>query len=213
MKKKKPTEMIAKAVKDDDEFKDLRRKLKRWSDDNAAGLKDLPDATDFSANREYDNWHLQLAIAALADTAWRLKAFNAAELLTHSTREPSWLKKALTEFAIAFTKSGGKDITSKAIYAQITADPFSDWYGYNRGTGVIGRYQVPHLFKPLDIHPTDVGPSSERVKGWRLQDFTDVFDRYGIPQPAIDPRIRASGGKKKSRGKKSARMRGSRRAR
>src|SRR5262249_49502833 len=51
---------------DDDDFISLRRKLMRWSADNAAALKDArPDMTGLN-NRQAMNWNLLLAIADLA---------------------------------------------------------------------------------------------------------------------------------------------------
>lgn len=199
MKPKKATENIDEAVKDDDTFGDLRRKLKRWSDDHAAALKDAPAAADFALNRERNNWNLQLAIADLAGPAWRQKALEAAELLTRSTRKPSWRRRLLMEFRIAFKRNGGKDITSADFYRQLTTDVLSVWYEYNHGTGVITQRQVAHLLSDLEIYPTDVGPSNKRVKGYRFKDFIDAFDRYDIAEPAEDPRIRALGSKRKKR--------------
>ncbi len=80
----------------------------------------------------------------------------------------------------------------------------SIWFEFNHGTSVITQRQIAHLLSDLEIYPTDVGPSSKRLKGYRLQDFADAFDRYRIPEPAGDPRIRAPGGKK-SRSKKRSR--------
>jgi hypothetical protein len=79
MKPKLSTEKIEEATRDDDEFRDLRHRLKRWSDDNALGLKDAPPATDFSNNRERNNWNLQLAITGLAGDSRRKQALEAAE--------------------------------------------------------------------------------------------------------------------------------------
>jgi hypothetical protein len=212
MKPKKSTETIAKAVRDDDEFKDLRRKLLRWSNDNAAALKDAPQATDFSGNREYDNWHLQLAIAALAGDQWRKRALQAAQVLTRTMREPSYRQMLLTEFRAVSKREW---ITSEEFYTtRITANKLSDWYGYNHGTGVITQRQIAFLLKGIDIFPDAVGP--KRLQGYFLKDFADAFDRYRIPEPAGDPLISSDGkkriNKKRVRGKKAKEvMRGSRR--
>jgi hypothetical protein len=119
MQPKLPKEKIEEPTKDDDEFKELRRKLKRWSDDNASTLKDAPPAKDFSNNRERDNWALQLSIAQLAGASWRKQALEAAERLCRSRRKPSWLQLQLAEFQIVF-KGRCKEISSEAFHAGIT---------------------------------------------------------------------------------------------
>ena len=67
---------------DDDEFETLRRKLARWSDDNAAAIKDAHPALPLGfANRLAANWRTLFAIADSAgcldhahQAAWRSRA-------------------------------------------------------------------------------------------------------------------------------------------
>lgn len=188
MRPKLPTEAVEEP-KDDNEFKDLCRKLKRWSDDNALALKDAPPATDFNNNRERDNWNLQLAIAKLADTSWRKQALETAQRLTRDMRKPSWLQLLLAEAQVAFTDC--KDITSEDFWKSITTDPLSIWQEYNRGTGAITQRQIAHLFSQVDVYPRRVG--ARRLRGWCAKDFTDPFARY-VPH---DPLIRSSSRKRR----------------
>jgi hypothetical protein len=186
MQPKLPTETIEKP-KDDDEFKELCRKLKRWSDDNAGTLKDAPPATDFN-NREADNWMLQLAIATLAGSQWRKQALEAAERLCRSRRKLSWRQLLLAEFQAVFADR--KEVTSEEFVTGITADPLSIWCEYNHGTGPITQRQVAHLLSDLEIYPVNIG--AKRVRGYRAKDFVDAFARY-LPH---DPHILSSDGRK-----------------
>jgi hypothetical protein len=186
MKRKLPEEKVEKPTADDDEFKDLRRKLKRWSDDNAATLKNAPPPTDFN-NREADNWTLQLAIAQLAGSQWRKQALEAAEQLTRTMRKLSWRQLLLLEFQAVFADR--KEVTSEDFFAEITADPLSIWRDYNRGT--ITQRQIAHLLSELEIYPVNIGP--KRIRGYRRQDFVDGFARY-LPR---DPLILSDGRKRK----------------
>jgi Protein of unknown function (DUF3631) len=194
MKPKLPKEKIEKP-KDDDEFKDLCRKLKRWSDDNASTLKDALPAAGFSDNREYDNWHLQLAIAKLAGTSWRKQALEAAQRLTRDMRKLTWLQLLLAEVQAAFTSRKRKEVLSEDFWKGITANPLSIWHEYNHGTGAITQRQIAHLFNGVDIHPVLIGP--RRLSGWREKDFTDAFARH-IPR---DPLILSSRRKRKRKQK------------
>jgi hypothetical protein len=174
MRPKLPTEKIEKP-KDDDEFKELCRKLKRWGDDNAAALKDTPPATDFN-NREADNWTLQLAIAAMAGAQWRRQALEAAEVLCRAMRKPSWRQLLLAEFQAVFTNR--KEITSEAFHARTKEDPLSVWRDYSRG-GITQR-QIAHLLSEIGIYPVNIGP--KRIRGYRAKDFVDAFARYLSPK-------------------------------
>ncbi len=88
---------------DDEEFANLRRKLARWSADNAAALKELKPLlpANFS-NRLAANWRLLLAIAELAGGTWPRQAREAAERLSRTARKPSWGVQLLQAFGAIF---------------------------------------------------------------------------------------------------------------
>jgi hypothetical protein len=192
MQPKLPGEKIEKPSVDDDAFKELRRKLKRWSDDNAVALKDAAAPTDFN-NRESDNWALQLNIAQLAGDQWRKQALEAAELLCRTMRKPSWRQLLLAEFRDVFVKH--KEIASEDFCTRITADPLSVWREYKGGT--ITQRQIAYLLNELGIYPVNIG--SKRIKGYRAKDFVDAFARY-LPS---DPLIRSSRLSRKTKKRKS----------
>jgi Protein of unknown function (DUF3631)/Zinc-binding domain of primase-helicase len=80
LRRRKDDEHIEKFKhEDDNELADLRRRLRRWSIDNADVLRNTtPFMPDELKNRRADNWHLQLAIADLAREDWGDKARAAA---------------------------------------------------------------------------------------------------------------------------------------
>jgi hypothetical protein len=185
---KLPEEKVDEATSDDETFANLRRKLKRWSDDNAVTLKDAkPIFPPGFTNRISNNWRLQLAIAEFAGAVWAKRARESAERLSCAIRKPSWLRLLLAEFRKIFASSR-KEIGSKEFVAAITADPISVWHEYNRG-GPITERQVAHLLRDLDIEPGSIGP--KRLKGYREKDFAreKIFERY-LPR---DPLIRSLG--------------------
>lgn len=170
LRKKKASEVVTKP-KDDEEFATLCRKLKRWSDDNAAALKDAPPSPAF-INRESDNWNLQLAIAELAGCDWPVRALEAARVLTRTMYEPSWLELLLADFQDVFKNR--KDITSEAFRKLIMADQLSVWRDYGRGK--ITQRQIAHLLRGIGIFPVNIG--TKRIRGYRAADFVDAFERY-----------------------------------
>jgi len=72
MKRKKPGERVAKLRdRDTDTFLEIRRKARRWADDNIAKLeKAHPSIPEGLNDRASDNWEPLLAIADLAGNEW-----------------------------------------------------------------------------------------------------------------------------------------------
>jgi hypothetical protein len=75
---------------DDEEFKTIRRKLMRWSVDNAMALRAAkPETATGLNNRTFKNWKVLLAIAELAGGGWPSRARVAALELETDREEPS----------------------------------------------------------------------------------------------------------------------------
>ena len=84
MNRKKPAERVGKLRdRDTDAFLELRRKAKRWADDNFAKLQNArPLIPEGLNDRAADNWEPLLAIADLAGNEWPMLARNAAVKLS-----------------------------------------------------------------------------------------------------------------------------------
>ena len=182
---------------DDAEFGDLRRKLARWSADNAVALKDakplLPAGFN---NRVAANWRLLLAVAELAGGNWPKQARDAAERLSRTIRKPSWGLRLLAAFkgilVDGFCVDGNfvaarKDISSREVVAVLTGDPDGVWCEYHHG-GPITQRQVANILEQYDIHPGVIHPeksSTSSPRGYKLEQFRDVFERFLPPDPHI----------------------------
>ncbi|MGO9682718.1 MAG: DUF3631 domain-containing protein, partial [Beijerinckiaceae bacterium] len=165
---------------DDEEFANLRRKLARWSADNAAALKELKPLlpANFS-NRLAANWRLLLAIAELAGGTRPRQAREAAERLSRTARRPSWGVQLLQGFGAIFA-TGRREITSQEVVDEITADPTSPWAEYNHG-GPITQRQVADLLEQYDIFPVPIHPTKRSTltrRGYKSVQFEDAFARY-----------------------------------
>jgi Protein of unknown function (DUF3631) len=86
---KLPTEVVEDFnYVDDEEFRMLRRKLARWTVDNAAALRDAnPESAPGFNNRIRMNWKVLLAIADLAGGDWAKRARAAALELDKKGRQ------------------------------------------------------------------------------------------------------------------------------
>ena len=116
----KPGEQVAEVKPFDQElmdaFKTLRRKLLRWSNDNASTLKDAePLFPAGFTTRPRSNAKLLLAIAELAGDELAEQARAALDKLLREKREPSWLELLLQELWTIFVKKGAR------------ASPASSW--------------------------------------------------------------------------------------
>jgi hypothetical protein len=111
---------------DDAAFEQLRRKLARWSADNAVALKGAkPLLPAGFSNRIAANWRLLLAIAELADCGE--KARDAAEKLSKVNRKPSLGMQLLAAIRAIFDGRKVKVISSKDLVAALTADRAGPW--------------------------------------------------------------------------------------
>jgi putative DNA primase/helicase len=130
MKRKKRDERVEKLRgRNTGEFRTIREKARRWTDDNVQALKDahpsLPDINDRAA----DNWELLLAIANLAGGDWPARARAAALKLSgdaDSSAETIGVQ-LLGAIKRVFETLGVDRITSEALAEQLAKDKDSPW--------------------------------------------------------------------------------------
>ena len=155
---------------DDGAFELLRRKLARWSADNAAALKGAkPLLPAGFGNRIAANWRLLLAIGELADGDWPKQIRDAATKLSKANRKPSMGMRLLAAIRDIFSQNKCKAVSSKDLVAALTADANSPWCEYKSDKPITQR-QVAVLLDAYGIHP-DVIPPNQGLDlfGARLQ--------------------------------------------
>jgi hypothetical protein len=163
---------------DDDGFIRLRGRLARWAADNgeALGLA-RPAMPEGFLNRTASNWQLLFAMAdSLGEEAGK-RARKAAEQIVGITDLISAGVELLHDIKTMFARSTVEYLTSKAIVADLTADPEKRWAEWSRGKPITEK-GVATLLHEFRIFSRDVGPRDERVKGYRKADFADVWERY-----------------------------------
>jgi putative DNA primase/helicase len=166
---------------DDERFFDLRRKLARWSIDNAEALKAanpvLPAGLN---NRLAMNWRLQLAVADLAGGDWPKRARVAAIKLDDRKEESSEGIRLLAALRELFTNHGSQ-LTSAEIVKLLTANEESEWAAF-RNHGPITKRQIAVLLDAYDIHPDYIHPHGRKTeRGYDVKWFDDAFERYLNP--------------------------------
>jgi hypothetical protein len=192
---KLPTEVVENFnYVDDDEFRVIRRKLARWTVDNAAALRDAnPESAPSFNNRIKMNWRTLLAIADLAGGDWPKRARAAA--LELNKEDSSKLTDGLKALAAMYEllPDGREEITSAEVCAVLNADPTSEWCNF-RGKGPISQAQFAALLRPYEIFPVLLHPTKRADlsrHGYRRAQFLNAWARL-LQKPTKDPNIRTS---------------------
>jgi Protein of unknown function (DUF3631)/CHC2 zinc finger len=120
------------AHQDDAELGDLRRRLRRWSMDNADALSgDISTPFD---NRRADNWRLLLGIADLCSGVeeWGDKARAAAVKLESSTDTTSPQVQCVIHIKRIFDEDKCEAILSATLVVRLKEDLEAPWAEWNR---------------------------------------------------------------------------------
>jgi hypothetical protein len=189
---------------DDDAFVTLRRKLVRWSMDNAAVLKDAaPTMPPDFGNRLAQNWLLLFAIADLAGGVFAKQTRAAAVKLSRKIGDRrSEGVRLLDALRRMFADDCGETppgslmprfapitehTTSAEIMQRLNADPEAEWRAF-RGRGPITQRQIAALLAEYDIRPTVLHPTKRSGlsrRGYRRAQFDEAFRRYLPSDPNI----------------------------
>jgi hypothetical protein len=158
------------------EFADLRRKLRRSSNDHEAALADAePEMPPDLVNRIADNWRPLLAIADAAGGDWPKRA---REAISGSEHESSEREMLLADIRDIYDRVSLKDgfISSTALAKELARIEGRPWAVYGRDGKLITTHRVSGLLKPLKICP---GPNKARdARGYYRLQFADAFERY-----------------------------------
>jgi hypothetical protein len=169
-------------------FKTLRRKTKRWKQDNAALKNAQPLFPAGFSTRPRANAKLLLAIAELAGDSYAERARTALDKLLRE-KEPSWLELLLQELWNVFVTERRKDISSEQLVTRLNRDPTSVWREYtgargNRMGHKVTQREVAALLKML-VRPVLVDKA--RKGGYRAKDFfeKEIFQHFLHRDPLI----------------------------
>jgi Protein of unknown function (DUF3631) len=190
MKRKKPSERVAKLrSRDTDEFLELRRKARRWADDNVAALKEAyPSIPEELNDRAADNWQPLLAIADLAGNEWPRLARTAAVKLSADSEAESNKVRLLAAIRAIFEERAVVSLPSATLVAELVKDADGPWVAYGRGDKPITQRQVAALLSDFQIRPKTVRvPGLGTPKGYERSIFEDAFQRYLPPHQPPAP--------------------------
>src|SRR5262249_2069978 len=178
---------------DTDTFARVGSQLMRWAADNAEAVaKATPEIPSGFHNRRRANWVPLLAIAEAGD--WKTMAWKAALAIeaVADTFDPSIGIELLRAIKTAFGARNADRITSADLIAELLRDETAPWATYNRGKPISQR-QIAGLLKPYGIKPKVIRlDDGNTPRGYLLEWFVDVFDRFCTPSSARDPNLSAT---------------------
>lgn len=165
-------------------FLDIRRQLARWSQDEQECYGTLRIETIEALNdRAADNWEPLQMVAALAGGHWPQRCRKAAWALSGSAQEaPSTDAELLADIQELFARKQVDKFFTRDLLAGLCEDSEAPWATWNRGKEMSAR-QLATRLTGFGISSGTVRIGLETLKGYKLEQFTDVFARYLTSSP------------------------------
>ena len=164
-----------------DECLDIRRKIKRWGDDNFDNLKNHhPENIPSIANdRMEDNWIPLLTIADCISDTWSHKAREAMLSLNQLRDDDDSVSiELLKDIRILWQSTDGDRMYSEKLVERLIDlkdRPWCEWrHGYPMTQNSLARLLKPFKIKSKDLR---IGTLKPR-KGYERKSFNDSFTRY-----------------------------------
>lgn len=158
------------------EFADLRRRLKRFADDDRATLAAAEPKVPVSVvNRLADNWRPLLAIAELAGGEWPERARDA---IGRAELESSASEMLLADIRDLLSAKPAREIASAALAAELGELDGHPWAEMGKNRKPLTQNRLARMLKPFGVGPDKIGPEGKRLNGYRLERFKDAFERY-----------------------------------
>ena len=194
MKRKLTTETVNRLRRRDGaDLNDLARKLVRWSLNSIDKLRTAePKMPDGLNDRAADAWEPMVAIADLASADWPNRARVAALALSGDdlagANDEGVDTMLLSDIRNAFASKRTERLSGETLTAYLTAlegRPWAEW----KNCKPLTKNQLSRRLKKYGVvsGALELGGDEGQLKGYRLEDFEDVFARY-LPSRAVSTR-------------------------
>jgi hypothetical protein len=160
-------------------FAVLVSKLARFAIDNREAVRMArPPEVEGLNDRANDCWEPLLAIAEVAGGDWLHFARSAAVSL-HGLEEdaPSTGVELLTSIRHAFEAHRTDRLSTADLLETLAEDEEAPWAAWNRGKPMT-PHQLSNRLVEFGIKSTTVRINMKTPKGYRLEQFTEAFERY-----------------------------------
>jgi hypothetical protein len=163
----------------------LCQKCARWAADNFEALKDCdPQLPETAFNRLADNWRPLFAIAQLLGADWPKRASEAfAQLTSTLDLDAQGVGTTLLADIVAiFDKEGSDKLPSAKLADSLAAIEGRPWAEWGRQRKPISPNQLANQLRRFGISPQGIRIGDETPRGYLLEHFQELFDRY-LPKP------------------------------
>jgi hypothetical protein len=185
MKRKFTTETVKRLRRrDGKDLDEIARKLVRWAYDNLDRLGTVePSMPDGLNDRAADAWEPLVAIAEVAGGGWPSRARAAALALSgqqlSAAGDADIDTMLLSDIRGTFWASGGFTLSGDRLterLVEIDGRPWAEW----KNGRPLTKHQLARRLKEKYQIRTDARDfdGEGRLKGYRIEDFADVFARY-----------------------------------
>jgi putative DNA primase/helicase len=156
---------------------ELCRKLARWCTDNREQIQEIdPVLPNGVFNRLADNWRPLFAIAKVAGEDWPNRCADAfAKLSSRNDADSESLRVNLLDDIRQIFRSDR--MFSKDVIDGLKEMTESPWPEVCRGKPITERWLARNL-AAFNIHSKTLRIDHDRAKGYELEDFSNVFERY-----------------------------------
>jgi hypothetical protein len=172
-----------------EELRDLRRQAARGAADNLELLMKSDPVTPLELNdRAGDNWRPLLAIAEAAGPEWEQRARRALCSLTGMV-DPDVVSdgiRLLTDIRTIFEIQRTDILETEHLLKCLNSLDESPWGEMRKDKGLNAR-GMADLLKPFRIKPKQLWVNGKKTRGYRLEDFQEVWSRYTPEAPPSDP--------------------------
>jgi hypothetical protein len=170
-----------------EQFDILRRKAKRWAEDNMQNLKtwdgDVPEPL---FNRVADNWRVLLAIADIAGGHWPSTTRKVAQAFSTKDDDGSQSTLLLKDIKALFDEDKSDRLKTQTILNALNNMEHRPWPEYRAGSPITAA-QLARLLLAFGVISKTIRIAGEKsAKGYTLISFKDTFARY-VPDEAVTP--------------------------
>lgn len=162
----------------------LRDRLSQWTFDHFSDFESCdPLLPPGARNRLGDNWRPLFAIAEVAGRDWPARALRSFNLLNQNAlkEDQSIRVQLLFDVRNVFQTLNASRLSSAELAVALARLEGRPWAEY-QGRRAISTHQIAHLLRGFDVYPKTIRFGDGTAKGYSLDGFQDVFERF-LPRP------------------------------
>ena len=196
MRRKKPDEQVERLRLDRlEKLEKLCRQSARWAKDHMDDLQKAdPSMPDRGlSDRGRDNWRALIAIADLAGGGWPERARQAAILSSTKAEEEDLSEQLIRHIRAVFLFKGRDRLASQTICDELAKMEGAPWPEYRNGKPLTPAAMAKKLTS-FGVRPKQLTIDGKNLKGYEVELFKDVWERYPGGQTDRADRTPASKG-------------------